>query len=260
MRRDDNGGHTGCCDCRWNVRQSELGRCVLGCAGRQNIQALDPGVHLVERGLDVGQCGEDWIFVCMVDMNSRLCAGDTNVNVAELIEASVSAGMGTFLLGCVFWRGRRSDRGCIRYVVVAHGKFEELLMAGPRGSRDVTAIKTFQKFWHRTVFFIEKFFFLPASWELWQTWQLSSTLFSETSSSSWVTRMYLSESHESSGSRWDIMSRKMVSKEKIFDQIAYSSLPAAVLCMQQCWRRDKCVRAVKPGRVVDPEADSGAKW
>lgn len=71
----------------------------LGRIRRQNLQALNPGGHLVEGGLDVGQYGEDWT---LVDTNSRPHGGDTNASVGELIEVSISAGTGTVLLGCAF--------------------------------------------------------------------------------------------------------------------------------------------------------------
>lgn len=44
---------------------------------------MELGVHLVEGGLDVGQCGEDWIFVLMVDMDSWPFGGDTNASVGD---------------------------------------------------------------------------------------------------------------------------------------------------------------------------------
>lgn len=78
------------------VRAEEV---CLGRAGRQNHQVLNSGVRLVEGGFDVGQCGEDCI---LVDMNSRPYSGDANSGVSEVIEASVSAGTVTVLLGCAF--------------------------------------------------------------------------------------------------------------------------------------------------------------
>lgn len=76
-----------------------------------------------------------------------------------------------------------------------------------KGSKDVTVIKSFQNFFYTGQSYDDGHFLLTSR-ELRRTWQLSSTLSSDASSSCIVLRMYPSESVESSGSRWDIMSGK----------------------------------------------------
>lgn len=103
----------------------------MGCVGGQILQALNLGFQLVEGGLYIGQCGERWIFVLMVDMNSQLFGGDTNVSVGVFVEASISAGLGTVLLELTFFRsGGRSDRrnsSRIRNVEVTHANLKSSL-------------------------------------------------------------------------------------------------------------------------------------